>query len=806
MQALFEKLKAQVLNRGVWRKRLLITLLSLAVFVTVLPEAIRWGLIYWVPSTGVGELSIKEVDLNLFSGELSVQEASLQREGAPKFSVDAIDVNVSWLKLFSGVIHFQQLQLQGARLGIFQQDSGELEIVVPLAQGGTSTAEEETVVKTEAENNATALPKISVAAFQLLDTELTLYTQAAKGVLQLDVLSIAHASTWLNEWIVVDIDGSWNQAPLDVQLEVSPWDENPALTAQVTLQAVNLAGITLLPEEPLEGAVDLDLAVKGQWDWQGNLQLGVQTTLGLKNLMTEYKHIRLDLADLGWQGDVELGLLDKVLSYQVRGDFNSEGLTITDSQQQLVLLSWQLLTIDKLTLDQHSNMQFDQLHAEQLYTLSREDDDKGRFYAGAVDISQWDLQEGQHLQIAKSQVSDAHYQLTITESGELQVQTMLGPVLEGLTDGAEEQIVEAQSATALSVSAQPQETTEPATQEKAFTVAVGEARLTGTSQLYFIDQRFAVPMKEYIKLSNVSVTGLDQREPDKPMQLNLLGSLGDFSKIKVDGSIKPFAEKLSLDLTGDIKAVPLPSLSPYSEAYIGYHLTRGQYDHDFDLSIENNAITFNNTLLLRQLQLKSVDPSKPQPMAQQLDVPLSFALNMLRDGDDNIELGVPIKGRLDDPNINVSSVINKALANALKSGATNYLTYALQPYGAVLMAANMVGDKLSSISLDPIEYPAGQAGLSTEQQDYLGKVSSLLASRPKLNLTACATTNDDDRQALQAFNPKVPVQDAALIELASQRSVQVKQALLAQGVGSGRVFLCQPEFKADGVRGVTMAM
>ncbi|BFM18269.1 hypothetical protein R50073_44520 [Maricurvus nonylphenolicus] len=799
MQALFEKLKEQVFNRGAWRKRMLITLLSLAVFVTVLPEAVRWGLIYWLPSTGVGQLAIKDMDVNLFSGRLSLREASVQRDDSPKFSIDTVVVNFSWLKLFSGVIHLEEVQLQGARLGIFQKDNGELEIIVPLTQGQAQTSGVVNEEDSEVAGEPATLPKISVAAFQLLDAELTLYTQAAKGVLYLEDLSIAHASTWLNESIVLSVDGSWNQAPVDMHIEVSPWDKQPSLSAQLNLQGVNLAGITALPEEPLKGAVDLDLNVQGEWDWQGNIQLGVQTQLGLQNFMTEYKSIRLDLDGLGWQGEIMFGLQQQALTYQVQGNLNSNGLMITDTRQQLALLAWQVLTLDSLSLDQNNNVRFDQLHAEQLYSLSREEDDRGRFYAAAVDIDQWDLQEGKHLQIAKSQVTDAHYQLTVTEQGELQVQTMLGPVLAGLTDQAEDDVAEERPS-------EPQGTTESVAEEKTFTLAVGEASLGGTSQLYFTDQRFAVPVKEFIKLNHVSVTGLDQRYPDKPAQLSVLGSLGDFSKIKIDGEIKPFAEQVGLALSGDIKAVPLPSVSPYSEAYIGYHLTRGQYDHDFDLKIDNNDIEFNNKLLLRQLQLKSVDPSKPQPMAQQLDVPLSFALNMLRDGDDNIQLEVPIKGRLDDPNINVSSVINKALANALKSGATNYLTYALQPYGAVLMAANMVGDKLSSISLDPIEYPAGQAGLSSEQQAYLGKVSDLLASRPKLNLTACASSNDEDRQALQSFNPKVPVQEAVLVELASQRSIQVKQALLEQGIESGRVFLCQPEFKNNSIRGVSMAM
>jgi Domain of Unknown Function (DUF748) len=343
----------------------------------------------------------------------------------------------------------------------------------------------------------------------------------------------------------------------------------------------------------------------------------------------------------------------------------------------------------------------------------------------------------------------------------------------------------------------------PATE---FTVSVGETSLVGDSGLFFSDLRFAVPVKQRINLSHISIKGLDQRTPDQAAQLTLDASLGEFSKISLEGDIKPFAQALGLNLKGNFKAIPLPSVSPYSEAYLGYHLTRGQYDHDFNLRIADNTIDLENTLLLRQLQLTSVDPSKSQPMEQQLDVPLKFALNMLRDGDDNIELSVPIKGQLDDPNISVSSVLNKALGKAVKSGATSYLTLALQPYGAVLMAANMVGDQLSSIQLDPIEYVAGKADLTGGHQDYLMKISALLLERPKMQLTACASANNFDREALQLLSPEVAVSDELLISLATQRGSVVKRELLAKGVAAERVFLCQPTLQQDAISGVELSM
>ncbi len=797
--------KAQLLDKGVWRKRLLVFVLVAAVFVSVLPEAIRWGVIHWLPSTGMGDIKIAEVDLNLFTGRASLQQVELSRESQSKLSVDRLDVDVSWQKLFFGIIHLEDVSLRGVSLAIVQSEDGSLEVVVPLASSSASQSTQQAPPEPVPEvitEDGQGLPRISVAKFSLLDSQLTMLTANAKGLLQLDRFVVEQASTWLKESIALELAGAWNQAPVNVAIELTPWDVQPKLSAKLSLSEVGLEGFSLVGDEPLTGALDLTLDVSGDWDWQGNIQLAMQTRLELQSFMAGYKQFQLDVAGLNWLGNVRLSREKQQVGYQVQGDLASKGLKVSDTQQQLALLAWQEFNLEDVLLDEMRNLQFAQLHAENLYTLSRGGDDRGRFFAGAVDVQQWDLQGGLHLNIGKSQIKDAHYQVTINKQGELEIQTMLGPVLASLSEQAEV-VAEEDKASADAISDALDEDQSPAS---AFTVNVAEALLVGDSGLFFTDLRFSVPVKQHINLRHVSIAGLDQRVPDKAAQVKIDASLGEFSRIALEGDVKPFAENLGLNLQGDFKAIPLPSISPYSEAYLGYHLTRGQYDHDFNLRIADNTIDLENTLLLRQLQLKSVDPSKPQPMQQQLDMPLKFALNMLRDGDDNIELSVPIKGKLDDPNISVSSVLNKALGKAVKSGATSYLTLALQPYGAVLMAANMVGDHLSSIQLEPIEYITGQAELSGEHQDYLKKISTLLIERPQMQLTACASANDLDRAALQLLNPKVPVSDELLISLATQRGGAVKRELLAKGVTAERIFLCQPALQPNAIGGVELSM
>jgi len=191
---------------------------------------------------------------------------------------------------------------------------------------------------------------------------------------------------------------------------------------------------------------------------------------------------------------------------------------------------------------------------------------------------------------------------------------------------------------------------------------------------------------------------------------------------------------------------------------------------------------------------------------------------MLRDGDDNITLDVPIEGKLDDPNINISNVVNDALGKALKNGAASYLKYAIQPYGAVLMAAELVGDRVASISLDPVVYNHGRGDLTPEHGDYIAKVTALMLERPKLTIKLCGQSNESDKLALAETlgssnnaaqdieKAKAAVTEEQLVELAKLRAHEVKRLLIDSGVDNKRVFSCQPQYKPEAINGVIMAL
>lgn len=776
--------------------RLSKTLLIVALLLLLLPEAIKLLMIKTMASNGLGEASIVDVDLNLFSGRGAVKGLVLQRDKQHKLSVEKLVVDFSWQRLFRGIFYIEQLELQGTRLAASQGDDGRWEVVMPFT---TNEAEP----PAQQPESALALPRIGAARLKLADVEIQIDSPLSRGTLLVDRLQIDQMSSWLTESTSLSIAASWNQAPFELEVTASPWIAEPTVEASLLLKAVPLNIVFPLAggeTESLAAQLSMAITVAGTRTEKGDINVELSGELAVEQFVTTYQHLQLNSDNVSWQGSAQLAMGSQGLHYAVSGDLQAGGVQLQDNRQQLLLLGWQQLLLKQLSLDDSLSLSLEQLQFSELDVIREADQPRGRLYTGGLQVSGVQLAQATALEIDSVEVSNGQYQLVLEKDGQLQLQKVLAATLASLAGG------DGETADAAVAGSEQAATEQNSAEPVAFTVVLDDFSVQEGSQLSFTDQRFSVPVEQQLNIKKLQLKALDQLQPDQPASLLLSGSLGEFSSIEVNGQLKPFADKLWLEISGQLESIPLPELSPYSEAYMGYHLTRGHYDHRFTLAIANDDIKLENTLKMRKLSLKSVDPDKPQPMARELDLPLGLALDMLRDGDDTIKLEVPIEGRMDNPDVDISKVVNRALATALKSGASSYLTLALQPYGAVFMAAGFIGEQLSAISLQPIAYTDGNAELNNEQLEYVKKIAGMMQQRPQLEMTLCARANELDKAALQLLEPEQPPTEEQLLKLADQRSKQVKRQLLEQGIASKRLFVCQPEYVADAKNVLTMNM
>jgi Domain of Unknown Function (DUF748) len=780
----------------------------LAIILLLLPEVIRFAAIKAVSSSGVGEASIDDVDFNIFTGELVVRQFDLTRGGANTLSVSALAINLGWLRLLSGEIGIENLTVDGAKFTALQTEQGGWDVVIPFTSEAPADGAQAQEQSTGDEATA-GLPKLGLKQLLLRDAQITVKSPMANGKLTIDKLTLQRVSTWRETSPALALVAKWNGAPIVLNVRGEPLAPEPNLQGQLKVRQFALASVAGATGQDLAGAVDLALDFNGKRNSNQIFQSELEGTLTLQGFEFHYGPLELRHRELLLQSKATASLEGDQLIYQVASDLQSQGLSVADKEQGVSLLNWETLSLSNFLLDSQFNASFDQLNLQAIDAIhdisaAQNSSERGRMYTGAVTVTDLTLSSEKRLSIDEVVVENTHYQIVVLKDGRLQLESVLSSVVSNLNRHVEK------------------DTQEPGVETKddsdAMTIAVNAFTVGGDSYIEWQDLRFEVPVKEKIKIEEFSIRGIDQSRPDQPATVNFVSRIGEFSRAKISGTVKPFAEKASANIAGKLEAIALPNLSPYTEAYLGYHLTTGQYDHEFDIKIIDENIKLKNKLDLRQLTLSAVDPDKPQPMEQQLDVPLAFALDMLRDGDDNISLDVPVEGKLDDPNINIGDVVNDALGNALKNGATSYLKYAIQPYGAVLIAAELVGDQVSAISLDPIVHRQGQSQLTAEHIAYIGKVATLMNERPKLSIKLCGQSNEQDKvviaETLINSAGEIPniekamatVTQEQLVELAKSRMNEVKRLFIDNGIDSKRVFSCQPQFKPEATNGVVMAI
>ncbi|MDW5443216.1 DUF748 domain-containing protein [Polaromonas sp. SM01] len=200
--------------------------------------------------------------------------------------------------------------------------------------------------------------------------------------------------------------------------------------------------------------------------------------------------------------------------------------------------------------------------------------------------------------------------------------------------------------------------------------------------------------------------------------LELRGRAEGTASLEILGKLNPLAKPLALDITGKVRDLELPPLSPYAIKYSGYGINRGKLSVDVNYVVQpDGQLTASNKLVLNQLSFgDKVEGSTAS-------LPVKLAVALLADRHGVIDLNLPISGSLNDPQFSLGPIIIKVIVNVIVKAIT-------APFSLLAGAFGGGGDELSSVSFAP-----GSAQLATEAKAGLDKVAKALLDRPALKLT-----------------------------------------------------------------------
>jgi len=187
--------------------------------------------------------------------------------------------------------------------------------------------------------------------------------------------------------------------------------------------------------------------------------------------------------------------------------------------------------------------------------------------------------------------------------------------------------------------------------------------------------------------------------------------------LNIEGEVNLLASQPYLDLTILLKGLEMTPFAPYFTRYVGYYLEKGLLNLDLGYKVEEQQLQAENQIVVNQLSLG--DPTD-SPDATGLPVPL--AVSLLKDASGNIEIDVPIRGDLTDPEFKLGGVILKTISNLI-------LKLASSPFNLLAKLANVSAEELQTVSFKP-----GDAELREASTVNLDALSQAMEERPGIRL------------------------------------------------------------------------
>ena len=323
----------------------------------------------------------------------------------------------------------------------------------------------------------------------------------------------------------------------------------------------------------------------------------------------------------------------------------------------------------------------------------------------------------------------------------------------------------------------------------------------------FSDASLFMPFATTISKLNGKLTDIDKKHPSSGEFQGVVGKNG-FAQITA--KLFPFELKQNTDIKLDFKDIDLTDITPYSGQFVGYKIKKGKLNLNLNYSVADSKLNGSNFINFDSLTLGEKVESKDA-----VNLPLSLAISILSDQNNQINIDLPVEGNLDDPDFKYGGVIWAAVKKL-------FADITLAPFRFL---GNALG--LGSKDLSSIDFLAGSSELISSEAPKIADFIKLTGSKPKMKLSITPTYSKLDesfyknkkldqkinqiiassgKDYIAVLNELVPnlkdrsekalreealksieVDKAKLIELANERANAVKEALIKAGLEAGRI-------------------
>ncbi len=246
-------------------------------------------------------------------------------------------------------------------------------------------------------------------------------------------------------------------------------------------------------------------------------------------------------------------------------------------------------------------------------------------------------------------------------------------------------------------------------------VEIGVVRIKGGS-MDFQDLSLTPQVATGIQDLNGEIRGLSSRNLARA-DVDLKGKVGTYGTATISGKINPLSEDAFTDVNVDFRKIELTTFAPYSGKFAGYIIDKGKLFLDLNYKLSKRKLIGENKIVLDQLALGEETDSP-----HKVNLPVRLAIAILKDSNGVIDVDLPVRGNLDDPEFSFGGIIIKALFNLVTKLAAS-------PFNLI---GNLVGAEGETLSY--AAFVLGKGDLDDQEREKILMLARALKQRPALRL------------------------------------------------------------------------
>jgi|GEM_PF-1760255 len=279
-------------------------------------------------------------------------------------------------------------------------------------------------------------------------------------------------------------------------------------------------------------------------------------------------------------------------------------------------------------------------------------------------------------------------------------------------------------------------------------IKLGSLRIADPAKVVLVDDRFSPATTVSLALETFRIENLDTSDPAARTLFSIATVVNEFTRLAGEGWIKGITDPSDFEVSSTLERLELPAFSPYAAKYLGLNLEKGRLTAAVRGNATDGNLDLGTDIEIQNLEFSPLSVEDAKRLSASTGVPVELAVDLLQDPNGLISLSIPIKGNINNPDFELSAVINKAMGNAIAGAVSTTLKLFFPPallFSLVSSDGPGGGGDFASVPFD-----AGTTVLQADGQALLASLSKLVQERPRLTVTVCGRATSGDLRAVLA--------------------------------------------------------